>query len=294
MSHDFFRPIGQCRLQAGLDDKGNLQALALRVSGQSINAYLAPHNIVDGKDRRQLQGYYAEPGDAQLGYTVPNLLVEYAMRNTSVPVGPWRGVNTNQNGIYLECFIDEVAKAAGRDPLEFRRSLMAGYPKHLGVLNAAADKAGWGRPLPAGVFRGIAQFMGYGSYSAAVAEVSLDGDAVTVHRLVLSTNCGHALNPDQIAAQVEGSVAYGFDSLMSESSVANGRIVERNFDTYPICRMAQMPRIETVIVQTYDFWGGVGEPTICVVAPAVMNAIAAARGKPVRSLPLKYEGLRLV
>ena len=294
MSHDFFRPIGQCRLQAGLDDKGQLQALALRVSGQSINAYLAPHNIRDGKDRRQLQGYYAEPDDAQLGYTVPNLVTEYAMRNTSVPVGPWRGVNTNQNGIYLECFIDEVAQAAGRDPLAFRRSLMGRHPKHLGVLNAAAEKAGWGQPLPAGRFRGIAQFMGYGSYSAAVAEVSLNGDEVKVHRLVLSTNCGHALNPDQIAAQVEGSVAYGFDSLMSESSVANGRIVERNFDTYPICRMAQMPKIETVIVQTYDFWGGVGEPTICVVAPAVMNAIAAARGRPVRSLPLKYEGLRLV
>jgi isoquinoline 1-oxidoreductase beta subunit len=293
MSHDYFRPIGQCRLQAGLDEKGQLQALALRVSGQSINAFAAPHNIVGGKDRRQLQGYYAEPGDAQFGYTVPNLLVEYAMRNTSVPVGPWRGVNTNQNGIYLECFMDEVAKAAGRDPLEFRRSLMAAHPKHLGVLNAAAEKIGWGKPPPAGVFRGIAQFMGYGSYSAAVAEVSLDGDLVKVHRLVLATNCGHALNPDQIAAQVEGSVAYGFDSLISESSVNAGRIVERNFDTYPICRMAQMPRVETVIVQTYDFWGGVGEPTICVVAPAVMNAISAARGKPVRRLPLKYEGLRL-
>jgi isoquinoline 1-oxidoreductase beta subunit len=294
MSHDYFRPIGQCRLQAGLDDKGQLQALALRVSGQSINALLAPHNIKDGKDRRQLQGYYTEPGDAQLGYTVPHLMTEYAMRNTSVPVGPWRGVNTNQNGIYLECFIDEVAKAAGRDPLEFRRSLMGRHPKHLGVLNAAAEKGDWGKPLPAGVFRGIAQFMGYGSYTAAVAEVSLKGDEVKVRRLVLATNCGHALNPDQIAAQVEGSVAYGFDSLISESSVANGRIVERNFDTYPICRISQMPKVETVIVQTYDFWGGVGEPTICVVAPAVMNAISAARGKPVRSLPLKYEGLRLV
>ncbi len=294
MSHDYFRPIGQCRLQAGLDDKGNLQALALRVSGQSINALLAPHNIINGRDLRQLQGYYTAPGEAQLGYTVPHLMTEYAMRNTSVPVGPWRGVNTNQNGIYLECFIDEVAKAAGRDPLEFRRSLMGNHPKHLGVLNAAADKAGWGRPLPAGVFRGIAQFMGYGSYSAAVAEVSVKGNEVKVHRLVLATNCGHALNPDQIAAQVEGSVAYGFDSLMSESSVANGRIVERNFDTYPICRISQMPKVETVIVQTHDFWGGVGEPTICVVAPSVMNAIAAARGKPVRSLPLKYEGLKLV
>ena len=294
MSHDFFRPIGQCRLQAGLNEKGELETLALRVSGQSINALLAPHNIIDGKDRRQLQGYFAEAGDAQIGYTVPNLLVEYAMRNTHVPVGPWRGVNTNQNGIYLECFIDEVAKAAGKDPLEFRRALMGKHPKHLGVLNAVADKAGWGKPLPAGVFRGIAQFMGYGSYSAAVAEVTIKGNQVRVQRLVLGMNCGHALNPDQIAAQVEGSVAYGLDSLLSESSVADGRIVERNFDTYPVARLKQMPKVETVITQTYDFWGGVGEPTICVVAPSIMNAIAAARGKPVRSLPLKREGLTIV
>ena len=294
MSHDFFRPIGQCRLQAGLNAKGDLESLSLRVSGQSLNALLAPHLIKDGNDRRQLQGYFAEPGEAQIGYTVPNLLIEYAMRNTHVPVGPWRGVNTNQNGIYLECFIDEVAKAAGRDPLEFRRSLMAQHPKHLGVLNAVADKAGWGKPLPAGVFRGIAQFMGYGSYTAAVAEVTLKGNEVSVKRVVLATNCGHALNPDQIAAQVEGSVAYGMDSLMCESSVADGRIVERNFDTYPIARMKQMPKVETVIAPTFDFWGGVGEPTICVVAPSIMNAIAAARGKPVRSLPLKYEGLRIV
>ena len=294
MSHDFFRPIGWCRLEAGLSDKGELNALRLRVSGQSINAFSSPHNISNGRDRRQLQGYYAEASDAQLGYTVPNLMIEYAMRNTHVPVGAWRGVNTNQNGIYLECFMDEVARAAGRDPLEFRRALMAKHPKHLAVLNAAADKAGWGKPLPAGVFRGIAQFMGYGSYTAGVAEVSVQGNDVKVHRVVLATNCGHPLNPDQIAAQVEGSVAYGMDSLQSESTVLNGRITEKNFDTYPIARMYQMPKVETVIAPTYDFWGGVGEPTICVVAPCIMNAISAARGKPVRQLPLQREGLRIV
>jgi isoquinoline 1-oxidoreductase beta subunit len=171
---------------------------------------------------------------------------------------------------------------------------MKNHPKHLGVLNAAADKAGWGKPLPAGVHRGIAQFMGYASYTAAVAEVSVKGEEVRVLRLVLATNCGHAVNPDQIAAQVEGSVAYGFDSLQSQSSVANGRIVETNFDRYPIARLRQMPRIETVITPTFDFWGGVGEPTICVVAPAILNAIFAATGKPVRNLPLKNHGLRIV
>lgn len=294
MVQDFYRPIGQCRLQAGLDAQGNLLGLQLRVSGQSINAYLSPQNIRDGKDRRQLQGYWAEPNDAQLGYTIANLRTEYAMRNTHVPVGPWRGVNTNQNGLYLECFMEEVAAAAGRDPLEFRRVLMQKHPKHLAVLNAAADKAGWGKPLPAGVHRGIAQFMGYGSYAAAVAEVSVKGQEVKVHRLVLATNCGHAVNPDQIAAQVEGSVAYGLDTLQSQSTVADGRIVETNFDRYPIARLYQMPHIETVIAPTFDFWGGVGEPTICVVAPAILNAIFAATGKPVRSLPLQNHGLRIV
>ena len=295
MTHDYFRPIGQCRLVAGIDAKGDMVGLHLRVSGQSINAYVSPHNIIDGKDRRQLQGYWKDPGESQLGYTVPNLKVEYAMRNTHVPVGPWRGVNTNQNAIYLECFIDEVAKAAGKDPLAFRRNLIKNHPKHLGVLDAVADKGGWDKPLAPGMFKGIAQFMGYGSYTAAIAEVSIKGNDVKVHRLILATNCGHAVNPVQIASQIEGSVAYGMDSLQSESSVKDGRIVEKNFDTYPIARMYQMPKIESVIAPTYDFWGGVGEPTICVVAPAILNAIAAARGgKPVRMLPLKNEGLRLV
>ena len=289
MAHDFYRPISQCKLTAGLDAEGKLVGLHLRVSGQSINAFLNPVPVVDGKDDRQLQGYYSQPGDAQLGYTVPNLRVEYAMRNTHVPVGPWRGVNTNQNGVYMECFIDEVARAANADPLEFRRALMQKHPKHLAVLNAAAEKAGYGKPLPAGVYRGIAQFMGYGSYSAAVAEVSVSNQGVLkVHRLVLALNCGHAVNPGQIAAQVEGSVAYGLTAtLYGECTVDQGRVQESNFHTYPILRLAEMPKVETVVLPTYDFWGGVGEPTICVVAPSVLNAIHAATGRPVRSLPLK-------
>jgi isoquinoline 1-oxidoreductase beta subunit len=294
-AHDFYRPISQCKLSAGLDPGGNLVGLHIRVSGQSINAWLAPHNIKDGKDIRQLQGLWKAPGDAQIGYTVPNLMTEYAMRNTHVPVGPWRGVNVNQNAVYLECFMDEVARAAGRDPLEFRRALMKNHPRHLAVLNAAAEKGDWGRPLPAGVHRGIAQFMGYGSYIAAVAEVSVSGKGeVKVHRMVLATNCGHAVNPATIAAQVEGSVAYGFDSLQNEISIRNGRAVELNFDTYQPARLYQLPKIETVIAPTYDFWGGVGEPTICVTAPAVLNAIYAATGKPVRTLPIKNHGLKLV
>src|SRR6266704_1554743 len=187
-AHDFYRAISQCKLAAGLDESGRLLGMHIRVSGQSINAWLNPGAIKEGKDTRQLQGMWKEPGDAQFGYTVPNLQIEYAMRNTHVPVGPWRGVNTNQNGVYLECFMEEVARAAGRDSLEFRRELMANHPKHLGVLNAAAETAGWGKPLPEGVHRGIAQFMGYGSYSAAVAEVSVSGEGkLKVHRRALAS-----------------------------------------------------------------------------------------------------------
>ena len=238
LAHDFFRPISQCRLTAGLDAAGNLVGLHIRVSGQSINASLNPTAIKDGKDMRQLQGYWEQPGEAQLGYTVPNLLIEYAMRNTHVPVGPWRGVNTNQNGVYLECFIDEAARAAGKDPLEFRRALLGNHPKHRGVLDAAAEKGGWGTPLPAGVHRGIAQFMGYGSYSAAVAEVSVsDAGKLKVHRLVLALNCGHAVNPGQIAAQVEGSVAYGLSAtLYGECPVDKGRM------TSPQLRLLRDPQ----------------------------------------------------
>ena len=289
MAHDFYRPISQCKLAAGLDEKGALVGLHVRISGQSINAFVNPALVANGEDARQLQGYSDKPGDAQLGYTVPNLLIEYAMRNTHVPVGPWRGVNTNQNAVYMECFLEEVVRAAGADSLEFRRALMTKHPKHLAVLNAAADKGGWGKPLPSGVHRGIAQFMGYGSYSAAVAEVSVSGEGkVKVHRMVLALDCGHAVNPDQIAAQVEGSVAYGLSAAFyGDCTVLNGRMTELNFDRYQILRLAEMPKVETVIVPSYDFWGGVGEPTISVVTPAVLNAVFAATGKPVRSLPLK-------
>ena len=157
------------------------------------------------------------------------------------------------------------------------------------MLNAVAEKGDWGKPLPAGRHRGIAQFMGYGSYSAAIAEVSVSPQGkLKVHRMVLAINCGHAVNPDQIAAQVEGSVAYGaVRHALRRLPGRQGPHDDLNFDTYEIMKLAEMPKVETVIVPTYDFWGGVGEPTICVVAPAVLNAIFAATGKPVRSLPLK-------
>ena len=296
MTHDFYRPIGMAKLACGLDEKGNVTGFQVRVSGQSINAFLSPMAIKNNKDTRQLQGYYAEPGDAQLGYSFPALLTEYVMRNTHVPVGPWRGVNTNQNGIYMECFIEECAKAAGRDSLEFRRALMKDHPKHLAVLNAVAEKGDWGKPLPAGRHRGIAQFMGYGSYSAATAEVSVSPNGeVKVHRMVFALNPGHFVNTSQVKAQIEGSVGMALSATFNEDiTLENGAVKEQNFNTYPLARLKNIPKVECVLVPTYDFWGGVGEPTISVVGPAVINAIFAATGIPRRELPLRKHGLTLV
>jgi isoquinoline 1-oxidoreductase beta subunit len=203
-------------------------------------------------------------------------------------------VNLNQNAIYLECFLDEIAHATKQDPLALRRKLMARHPKHLAVLNAAAERAGWGKPLPAGVHRGIAQTMGFGSYVAAVAEVSVSKDGVLkVHRIVAATDPGHAVNPQQIEAQVEGSFAYGLSAaLFGACTVKDGRIEQTNFHDYPVVRMEHMPQVETVIVPSGGFWGGVGEPTIAVAAPAVLNAIFAATGKRIRDLPLAKHSLK--
>ena len=294
LTHDYYHPIAMAKMTAGIDSTGNVTGMHIKVAGQSINATLAPSAIKDGKDERQMQGFYENGPDAQLGYTFPTLLTEYVMKNTHVPVGPWRGVNTNQNGIFMECFMDECAKAAGKDPVTFRQAVMQSHPKHLGVLNAAAQKANWEKPLPAGTYRGIAQFMGYASYSACVAEVAVDGNVVHVKRLVFALNSGHVVNPYLTREQIEGSVAMALGAIFNpEITVENGRIKQQNLDTYPMLKLSSTPNIETVLVPTYDFWGGVGEPTICVVGPAVANAISAAIGRPVRNFPLYKEGLSL-
>ena len=294
MLHGKFHPATQCKMTAGLDAQGNVTALHMRISGQSILASVAPQNIRDGRDPVVFQGLNPPGPESSFGYTVPNLLIDHAMRNPHVPAGFWRGVNLNQNAIYVESFIDEVAHATRQDPLALRRKLMANHPKHLAVLNAAAERAGWGKPAAPGVFRGLAQTMGFGSYVAACAEVSVSAEGVLkIHRIVAATDCGHAVNPQQIEAQVEGSFAYGLSAaLYGECTVKDGRIEQENFHTYPVVKMEDMPAVETIIMPSGGFWGGVGEPTIAVAAPAVLNAIFAATGKRIRDLPLKNQSLK--
>ena len=293
MQHGHYHPITQCRLVGGLDDKGELVGLHVRISGQSILASVNPKWMTGGVDMFTFQGMLPD-GDHAISYTVPNLLVEHAMRNPPVPPGFWRGVNVNQNAIYLECFMDELAHAAGKDPLEFRRTLMAKQPKALAVLNAVAAKAGWGKPAANGVHRGLAVCKAFASYVAACAEVSVDAKGrLKIHRIVAATDPGHAVNPQQIEAQVEGSFVYGLSALLyGECTIKDGAVEQSNFSDYPSMLIDDMPEVETIIMPSGGFWGGIGEPTIAVAAPAVLNAIFAATGKRVRRFPLKNVDLR--
>ena len=294
MMHGWYHPITQCKLTAGFDKDKNLTALHVRISGQSILAKVRPAALQEGRDPATFSGFYPGGAEAAIGYSIPNILVDHSMRNPHIYPGFWRGVNINHNAIYLECFMDELAKEAGVDPLEFRRKLMAQHPKHLAVLNAVATKAGWGTPAGQGVHRGLAQCMAFGSYVAACAEVSVNGNNVKIHRIVAATDPGYAVNPAQIERQVAGSFVYGLTALfMGECTVKAGRIEQENFDTYDMMRIAQMPKVETIVMPSGGFWGGVGEPTIAVAAPAVLNAVAAATGKRYRSFPLKHHGLTM-
>jgi len=291
MTHGAYHPITQCKLTAGLDENGDVTAFRVRISGQSILAGVMPNRMKGGMDFITFQCYLPK-GDHSIAYSFPNLKVDHAMRNPHVPPGFWRGVNANQNTLYTECFIDEVAHAAGKDPLEFRLKLMGNHPKNVAVLKAVAEKAGWGTPAPKGVYRGLAQCSAFASHLAACAEVSVTDGKLKIHRIVAATDCGHAVNPQQIEAQIEGSVVYGLSAmLLGECTVKDGRIEQENFDTYPPMRMADMPKVESLVLPSGGFWGGVGEPTIAVAAPAVLNAIFAATGKRHRTFPLKHHKL---
>jgi isoquinoline 1-oxidoreductase subunit beta len=295
MTHGRYHPITQCKLVGAFDASSNLTGLHMRISGQSILAYLRSGDSRAGRDPVTFQGLNRS-GESALGYSIPNLLVDHAMYNPHVPPGFWRGVNINQNAIYIECFMDELAEAAAQDPLAFRRKLMATHPKHLAVLNAVAERAGWDKPAPQGVHRGLAQMKAFNSYVAACAEISVaDGNKVTIHRIVAATDPGYVVNPAQVERQIAGSFVYGLSALFEqECTVKDGRIEQRNFDTYNSMRIAQMPQVETILMPSGGFWGGVGEPTICVAAPAVLNAFYRATGKRIRTFPLKNHGIELV
>jgi isoquinoline 1-oxidoreductase beta subunit len=298
MLHGHYHPIMMAKLTGGLDASGNLVGLHVRLSGQSILAAVRPHIVEQqkGRDPLTFQGL-ADSGEHSFGYTIPNLMIDHAMRNTHVPPGFWRGVNINQNAVFMECFMDELAQAAGQDELEFRRKNMANLPRNLGVLNAVAERIGWSKPAKPGIYRGLAQMKAFNSFVAAACEISVkDGNKVKVHRIVAATDPGYAVNPAQIERQVSGSFVYGLSALfMQENTVKDGRIVEDNFHTFPSMRISQMPKVETIIIANGGgIWGGIGEPTICVAAPAVMNAFFKATGKRLREVPLKNQGIELV
>jgi isoquinoline 1-oxidoreductase beta subunit len=295
MTHGHYHPITKCKLVGGLDNKGRLTGLHVRISGQSILAAVRPQWMKNGVDMITFQGFHAD-GDHAISYTVPNLLVEHAMRNPPIPPGFWRGVNINQNAIYMECFIDELAHAAGQDALAFRRQLMAKHPKNLAVLNAVAKKAGWGKPAAKGVHRGLAVVKTFGSYVAACAEVSVDKRGkLRIHRIVAATDPGYAVNPQQIEAQVEGSFVFGLSALLyGECTIKGGAVEQTNFHQYPSMLIREMPKVETIVMPSGGFWGGIGEPTIAVAAPAVLNAIFAATGKRIRQIPIKNTDLQAV
>lgn len=291
-THCQYHPTTMCKLTGGLDASGKLVGLQVRISGQSILASLFPQSLQNGKDPATFQGLQPGGPEAAFGYEVPNLLIDHAMRNPHLPAGFWRGVNVNQNAIYVECFMDELAEAAGQDPLAFRLGMLK--PKYATVLKAAAEKAGYGKPLPEGHHHGIAQVMGYGSYVAGVAEVSVSADGtLRMHKITAATDPGYGVNPWLIDRQVAGSFVYGLSAaLYGEITVKDGAVEQTNFDSYNVMRIDEMPEVAVALVPSGGFWGGVGEPTIAVAAPAVLNGIYKAIGKRVRELPLMNQNLK--
>jgi isoquinoline 1-oxidoreductase beta subunit len=282
IQHDFYRPAALSRFRAGLDADGRLVAWIHRIAAPPIGP------LDDGVNASSVQGA------ADLPYAIPHLSVEYAPADVPVPVGFWRSVGHSQNAFFTECFLDEVAAAAGKDPCEFRNALLRDAPRHLAVLQRAAEIARWGSRLPTGQGRGIAVHFSYGSYVAQVAEVSVGKEgALRVNRVVCVIDCGRLVNPGLIEAQMESSIAFGLSAALKGAiTLEGGRIREGNFDDYPVLRIDEMPRVETHILSSAEPPGGVGEPGVPPVAPAVVNAIAAATGRRIRKLPVRPDALR--
>ena len=285
----FYRPMWYDRIGAGLDASGSPVAWAHTIVGQSILAGTPFGAMVrDGIDQTSVEGV------ANLAYAVPNLYVDLHSPQPGIPVLWWRSVGHSHTAFVVESFIDELAHAAGKDPFEYRRGLLAHHPRHQGVLELAAAKAAWGKPLPAGRGRGIAVHESFGSWVAQVAEVSVTPRGqVKVHRVVAAVDCGQYVNPDTVAAQIEGGIAFGLSAaLHSQITLKGGRVVQSNFHDYEVLRLNEMPEVEVHILPSGEKPGGVGEPGVPPVAPAVANAVFALTGVRVRRLPIRPEDLK--
>lgn len=282
---DFYRPTTYNRFGAAFDERGTPVAWTHRIVGPSISVSKGrpPRNGIDGS---------LVEGAANVPYGIPNILVEQTIADLPIPLGYWRSVGNSHNAFVTECFFDEIAHAAGKDPYELRRALLQDQPRHLRVLDLAAEKAGWGKALPEGRARGIAVAEAFGSYVAEVAEVSIEaGGRPRVHRVVCAVDCGPIVNPDTIEAQMQGGIVYGLSAaLYGDITIERGRVVQGNFNDYPVVRMSEMPVVEVYIVPSTDKQGGIGEPGVPPIAPAVCNAIYSLTGKPVRRLPIIRNG----
>ena len=286
MRHDYYRPANACRIEGGLDQKGNVVAWRHRVVAPSIFSRLFPRWVRKGVDPAAVEGL------VDTDYEIPNFHVEYVKMNLPIPVGFWRSVGHSHNAFTVECFMDELAHAAGRDPVEFRLSLLEGHPRPRRVLEVVAEKAGWGRPLEHGQGRGIARHSSFESHAAHVVEVSVDQGSgeVKVHRVVCAIDCGPVINPDTVKAQMEGAAVMGLSAALKERVLfSNGGATSSNFDDYQILRMEEIPDIEVYLVKSQDKIGGIGEPGLPSVAPALANAIFHATGVRVRRLPVQIE-----
>ncbi|MGV0983194.1 MAG: molybdopterin cofactor-binding domain-containing protein [Limnohabitans sp.] len=286
MMHDYYRPAGVNQLKAGLDANGMPVAMHFKVASQSVTqrAFGLPKDTLDP--------FMAEA--SVTGYNIPNTQHDLIIHDTGVRVGYWRAVSHSMNAFANESFVDEMAKAAGQDPYAYRMKMLAGKPRYANVLKLAAEKAGWGKPLPKGHAHGIALMEGYDSYLAEVAEVSLNKDgSVRVHKVTVAADVGHMVNPDTVEAQLQSSIVFGVGAVLKHQiTMTNGRVQETNYNSYEPVRMYESPQIDIVLVKSTEKPGGIGEPGTAVAAPAIANAVAALTGKRVRSLPITADALR--